>query len=106
MSKHTPGPWIVDALGNVWASDTNVWVSDTKICEMSKQPIQDFAYRVKNVDEHEANARLIAAAPELLAALRICEGNISSLAAAHPKVYGEWLTVVSAAISKATGEAK
>jgi hypothetical protein len=43
----------------------------------------------------------------LLEALKLCEGNIASLlASAHPKVYGEWLTVVSAAISKSTGETK
>jgi hypothetical protein len=43
----------------------------------------------------------------LLEALKLCEGNISSLlASAHPKVYGEWLTVVSAAIEKSTGETK
>ena len=43
----------------------------------------------------------------LLEALKLCQGNISSLlAAAHPKVYGEWLTVVSAAITKSTGETK
>jgi hypothetical protein len=54
-----------------------------------------------------ANARLIAAAPDLLEALKLCESNISSLlASAHPKVYGEWLTVVRAAIAKATGETK
>jgi hypothetical protein len=43
----------------------------------------------------------------LLEALKLCEGNISSLlASAYPKVYGEWLTVVSAAIAKSTGETK
>jgi hypothetical protein len=43
----------------------------------------------------------------LLEALKLCEGNISSLlASAHPKVYGDWLTVVSAAIAKSTGETK
>ncbi len=43
----------------------------------------------------------------LLEALKLCEGNIASLlASAHPKVYGEWLTVVSAAIAKSTGETK
>jgi hypothetical protein len=43
----------------------------------------------------------------LLEALKLCEGNISSLlASAHPKVYGEWLNVVSAAIAKSTGETK
>ena len=53
----------------------------------------------------EANARLIAAAPDLLEALKLCEGNISSLLASkHPKVFGEWLYVVRAAIAKATGE--
>jgi hypothetical protein len=42
----------------------------------------------------------------LLEALKLCEGNIKSLlASAHPKVYGEWLTFVSAAIAKATGAA-
>ena len=51
------------------------------------------------------DARLIAAAPELLEVLQLCEGNIASLlASAHPKVYGEWLHVVRAAIAKATGE--
>jgi hypothetical protein len=43
----------------------------------------------------------------LLEALKLCEGNISSLlASAHPRVYGEWLTVVSAAIAKSNGETK
>jgi hypothetical protein len=43
----------------------------------------------------------------LLEALKLCEGNISSLlASAHPRVYGEWLTVVSAAIARSTGETK
>jgi hypothetical protein len=52
----------------------------------------------------EEDARLIAAAPDLLEALVICESNISSLLASnHPKVYGEWLTCVRAAIAKATG---
>lgn len=42
---------------------------------------------------------------ELLGALKLSEGNISSLlASAHPKVFGEWLETVRAAISKAEGE--
>jgi hypothetical protein len=48
---------------------------------------------------HEANR-------ELVKALQLCEGNISSLLAAnHPMVYGVWLDVVRAAIAKAGGEA-
>jgi hypothetical protein len=42
---------------------------------------------------------------ELLEALKLCEGNIDSLlASAHPKVFGIWLDVVRAAITKATKE--
>ena len=48
--KHTPGPWH-------W-EDSGLW---------SKW---DFVYLSKGTPEFEANARLIAAAPELLAALR------------------------------------
>ena len=51
--------------------------------------------------------RLHSVNADLLEALKLCESNISSLlASAHPKVYGEWLTVVRAAITKATGETK
>jgi hypothetical protein len=54
MSGHTPGPWIVDAYGDVTANG------------------EDVAHVVSyyGVDECIANARLIAAAPEMLAALR------------------------------------
>ena len=56
--------------------------------------------------KNEKFACLIAAAPDLLEALQLCEGNIDSLlASCHPKVFGEWLTVVRAAIAKATGAA-
>ena len=42
---------------------------------------------------------------ELLAALKLCEGNISSLLASkHPKVFGAWLDVVRAAINKVKGQ--
>lgn len=41
----------------------------------------------------------------LLEALKLCEGNISSLLASnHPKVFGCWLHVVRAAIKSATGQ--
>ena len=47
---------------------------------------------------HQVNA-------ELLEALQLCEKNIDSLlASAHPKVFGIWLDVVRAAITKATKE--
>lgn len=54
-----------------------------------------------------ANARLIAAAPDLLEALQITRGNIASLGpsgALTPYTpYQEWLAMVDAVIAKATG---
>lgn len=56
MSKHTPGPWEVSTNGTDWdvcAPDGGDMLVDLRGCENA-----------------EANARLIAAAPDLLAALR------------------------------------
>ena len=57
---HTPGPWTIEGTRD---SD-EFWVvkDEGPVCEIS----QTFGYP----DADEANARLIAAAPELLAALR------------------------------------
>jgi hypothetical protein len=97
-TQHTPGPWVV-------YEDSD----DGKTNRM------EIAARGKTVariyhsvpEEDWPNACLIAAAPDLLEALVICEGNIASLLASnHPKIYGMWLDVVRAAIAKATGETK
>jgi len=97
MSAHTPGPWEVRPSANeIFNADHGRLPFD----------IAAGYTLIGAVYENDADARLIAAAPELLDALQICETNISSLlASAHPKVYGEWLGVVSAAIAKATGSA-
>ena len=95
-TQHTPGPWeLVPASGRCpWPAVIRGETGGFLVHGISKQLC-------------EADARLIAAAPDLLEALKLCESNISSLlASAHPKVYGEWLTVVRAAIAKATGETK
>lgn len=63
MSKHTPGPWHVVplTLGSVEAEN------GTAVCQafMTKQP-----RKAEDHEERLANARLIAAAPELLEALK------------------------------------
>jgi hypothetical protein len=58
MSTYTPGPWV--AQGNLVMKDV------IAIC--------DTAVNVTYYDEWEANARLIAAAPDLLEALRDIAG--------------------------------
>jgi hypothetical protein len=89
--KYTTGPWTIAAGPTYCAIRTDARV----IADM----------RLVGLHYNKADATLIAAAPDLLEALVICEGNIASLLAAnHLKVYGEWLAVVRAAIAKATGE--
>lgn len=56
MSNHTPGPWAVSRVGSsVYAPDDN--------------PIANISKFAKTEEERAANARLIAAAPEMLEAL-------------------------------------
>jgi len=90
-TQHTPGPWV---------AHTN-W-GDTFI----KSATDDLVFFLSVEDGVKtADLRLMAAAPDLLEALQLCEGNIDSLlASAHPKVFGIWLDVVRAAIAKATGD--
>ena len=59
MSKHTPGPWSVDA------------IETTLVRGPDRYPIADPERHFREITECEANARLIAAAPDLLAALKM-----------------------------------
>jgi len=61
MGEYTKGPWLVDAFGDVQANG------------------EDVALVVGHygVDETAANARLIAAAPDLLEALLLVNANTS-----------------------------
>jgi hypothetical protein len=100
MSKHTPGPWIFenrdgdhplnDQCG--WGCD-GLWAVNGGFI-LGAGPGWDGEYVAPN----DSDARLIAAAPDLLEALRDCREALR-LAGAN----GE-LRVVDAAIAKATGE--
>lgn len=77
MSKtqHTPGPWNINHGANYLPSVSSS-VTHTKICDIAGQDddagIKDFQ------NESEANARLIAAAPELLEALKEADIDLNS----------------------------
>lgn len=100
-AKHTPGPWIASPCRDILApcrfSDTdNGMVAG--LC--SDRP----------VDEVDANARLIAAAPDMLAALEAIEGKdsyidatINSHGKTRPVVCGPLARIARAAITKARG---
>ncbi|MDD2222820.1 MAG: hypothetical protein PHF42_05200 [Pseudomonas sp.] len=60
-TKHTPGPWKIDDLMTVYAPNKNGW---NRFCA------QVSAGRLIGENELRANVSLIAAAPELLAALQ------------------------------------
>ena len=117
MSKHTPGPWSVSektgARGAVQYSGGHVAftcaprdASDERLPGESWLDMRDRTQdgRLEIVREQDANARLIAAAPELLDALEaLC--NRIELETEVPA--SEWpsLQAARAAISNATGEA-
>jgi hypothetical protein len=92
---HTPGPWKCDLVSlKIWANDGN-----TEIARTSSDV---------SISEEEANARLIASAPDLLSALEsaynaiawdIPGGNLSD------KEEETLLDVIREALRKAKGEA-
>jgi hypothetical protein len=63
MIKHTPGPWVID--GSVNAENLDVINSEGRIAM-----IDDSRSTGWNVPTINANARLIAAAPDMYALLR------------------------------------
>ena len=97
-TKHTPGEWRASAM----EMDPGAW----RLLNRGKIDIvrrgQDVIAAVWCGDdkdgEEAANARLIAAAPELLEALQQAEEWLTGWASAEP-----YLSVIRAAIAKATG---
>lgn len=89
MSKHTPGPWNIDKDDSGNGVSANVNGSRYWITGVIQEPGKEFS--------DEANARLIAAAPDLLEALQnIVESGLST----------SRISAARAAIAKATGEQK
>lgn len=94
--KHTAGPWKV--VDNEWEMDivsprTNVY--------------EEYTIATVRTGNHEANARLIAAAPELLEALKQTVGQFKFKWPSLPTEYRMWIAELSeqieAAITKAEG---
>ena len=69
MSAHTPGPWSADRHGNVWEGATAP--GPTPSARRDALRIAIVEQSVDRLAEDIANARLIAAAPDLLAALEV-----------------------------------
>ena len=92
-TNHTPGPWSI----TLYCDDTFVSSSDGKtVCEISHS--RDFTNPAK---ECISNARLIAAAPDLLAALGKIAFSDGSL---HGTCVRDLQDIARSAIAKARGE--
>lgn len=98
MNKHTPGPWI--AVGG-YVENPDDSKADICSCEPA-----DFGQRGlhRTVEEICANARLIAAAPELLEALKLAYLYINGGPGYTTENFTAAHSAARAAIAKATGE--
>ena len=92
---HTPGPWTAECVGSTGAHDNPTDVYEVlsraaRVCEFAT----------------EVDAKLIAAAPELLAACEAVMRDFRNFVSENPIVKGEspCITDVRAAIKKARGE--
>ena len=97
-AKHTPGPW--EAIGNLVRSPMDKESgSGVQLAECA-----DRYYQKVNSDEAKANARLIAAAPELLEALvLLLRYTLACEAMMNVKPAGQ-IEIARSALAKATGE--
>lgn len=92
IMKHTPGPWVTspEPNGKEWVVDAGPW----GICVCAFAP---------GLGTAEANARLIAAAPELLEALETLLGFVENKRFPDTIYVRNAINEAEAVIAKATG---
>lgn len=90
--KHTPGPWVAEIIEN---HSNEIWAGRINVASIREQGVNS-----GHPNEYEPNARLIAAAPELLEALEYLvyrltehsacsEGDVQKAQLAIAKARGE-----------------
>jgi hypothetical protein len=94
MSKHTPGPW------SYWSGYNPFDKIESQVTAEGGDIV--IASYNSLIDQGEANACLMAAAPDLLEALEGVERLCSQ--SGYVGVNGQYLKVVRAAIAKARGK--
>ncbi len=101
-AAHTPGPWIAD-LGEAYRVRAQQDGGQVAIM-MSLKGQHGLAGR-RSGDEVAANARLIAAAPDLLEALIAITNQLERIGDTREHKDGAFIRDARAAIAKATGSA-
>ena len=103
-AKHTPGPWYCLP---EYSNGGEVHSAAGIICDASIGRNEREEYQKAHRAESEANARLIAAAPELLEALVACNELLAGfLSESQNGLHRAAIEMARAAIAKAQGGAK
>ena len=97
-AKHTPGPWKLNTDGDTGMNDSGCILDS--IGHVIVTDIYGTFKNGRTTGEAEANARLIAAAPDLLVAVEMAEDYIQHI---RPKVPAWYVQTIKAAIAKARG---
>lgn len=87
-TPYTPGPWVAVRNDNAFAPVSQIFSKEKNLIVAGDVPLS-------------ADARLVAAAPELLAACELAYANLSPLYPSHHLV----MTELFAAITRAGGDA-
>lgn len=98
---HTPGPWTTeDRCDGGYIRESKPWDETGGIKRRKAVAL----VRVMNrpPQENEANARLIAAAPDLLVSAQIARNQVALLGGPDDRVNNDVLALLDAAIAKAT----
>lgn len=100
-SKHTPGPWSITF--TIIGADKEMWPSAVVSPEKgSVDTICDFSFlTTRDIAVQQANARLIAAAPELLEALSALDRMNRGLDWCDPDEQARRWSCAGAALAKA-----
>lgn len=98
--KYTPGPWRCDPEGKIWSESKTELICE-KVCYPKVAEVASYLSQGDSGDEGHANANLIAAAPDLLEALKDLVSQIED---------GSWNDILTGqaedAIDKAEGRVK
>lgn len=81
---HTPGPWRTDSIGT-----DRVWILDGEGNYLAEIVAKDECGFAAPTDQQEANARLMAAAPEFARLLAVLVGDLRDIGDGQNEVYEE-----------------
>ncbi len=98
---HTPGPWVIKEYDNGHTGEFGLHGIFTDSHEGPQQTPIVASIWGKTLEESDANAALVAAAPAMLAALRLAHARIAALS--PPGYIAPELWDIAAAIAKAEG---